>query len=406
MNTRTLGSVWIVLAAALVLTLTPGCGAHADNPDAAAAGEDGARPATDDSASGGAPADAGEKDGETEEAVPVELVSLERGGIEAVLRYSTNLEAEDHVEVHAQAARLVTAIHVEEGDLVRKGDVLARLQDDEQRSELAKVEAELVKASREYDRQKRLYGENLISEQEFNDATYNIEQLRLRRADAQRELSYTEVRAPISGTVTQRLIRLGDQIEVGQRLFDVVDFRSIVARVYVPEKYLRELARGIEARIQAPSLGDRAYRGQVERVSPVVDPKTGTVKVTVAVGAQDGLRPGLYVDVNLVTATHDDVLLVPKRALVYDDDQMYVFRIDAENRAERVRIEPRLTDKNHVEPEGGLADGDRIVVAGQAGLKPGTLLEPQGEDTPEDNAGPSADAIADADETAKSRSAA
>ena len=403
MNIRTLGLAWAVIAAVIVLLLTPGCGTNAQGDDPSGGGDDGARPAATEPV--GEDGDTEGENAEEEDAVPVELASIGRGGIEAVLRYSTNLEAENHVEVHAQAARLVTALEVEEGDVVRKGAVLARLQDDEQRSELAKVVAELEKAEREYDRQKRLYGENLISEQEYNDATYNLEQLRLRRADAERELSYTTVRAPISGTVTERLIRLGDQIAVGQHLFDLVDFDSIVARVYVPEKHLRDLARGIEARIQAPSLGDGVYPGRVDRVSPVVDPKTGTVKVTVAVGAQRGMRPGLYVDVNLVTATHDDALLIPKRALVYDDEQMYVFRIDDDNRAERVRVRPRLTDKHHVEPDGGLAEGDRIVVAGQAGLKPGALLEPQGEEPAGDD-GPSADAIADADESGDSRSAA
>lgn len=360
--------VWLLIFAAGTGCTTSG--------DATASAGSGATPASND----GDTKDDDADDEDKEEAVPVEVAALERGGIEAVLRFSTNLEAESHVEVFSQAARLVTDMRVEEGDRVRKDQVLLRLQDDEQRSAVSKITSELAKAKREYDRQKRLYAENLISEQEFNDATYQIEQLELRMDDARRELGYTEVRAPIAGTVTSRLVKLGDQISVGQHLFDIVDFDSIVARVYVPEKHLADLAAGQVARVGAPSLGRSGYEGRIQRISPVVDPKTGTVKVTVALGGQRGLRPGLYVDVDLVTATHGNALLVPKRALVYDNDQMFVFRVGDDRRAERVLIEAILTDREFVEPGEGLAVGDQVIIAGQTGLKDGALVRLPGEE--------------------------
>jgi len=121
-------------------------------------------------------------------------------------------------------------------------------------------------------------------------------------------------------------------------------------------------------------VGGGSYAGRIERIAPVVDPKSGTVKVTVDVGAQRGLRPGMYVDVELVMATRDDAVLVPKRALVYDNDQMFVYRLTNEKRVERVYVEPRLTDKFYVEPRAGLEAGDEVVVAGQAGLKDGALV--------------------------------
>lgn len=376
--------LWIVLAfvLAMALLVAPGCSQDAD-----------AQETGKDTGSAGTEKADGEGDDAEDEPkpVPVEVAVLERGSIESILRYSANLEAETAVEVQAQAARLVTELRVEEGDRVREGDLLARLQDDEQRSELAKVKVELDKARREFERQKRLYAENLISEQVFNDAAYEKEQLELRLADAERELSYTEVRAPISGTITRRNIKTGDPVQLGQHLFDIVDFDSLVARVYVPEKHLADLAPGIRARIVAPSLARSDYRGIVDRVAPVVDPKTGTVKVTVAVGAQPGLRPGLYVDVDLVTAVHEDVVLVPKRALVYDDQQTYAFLMGDDGRAERVRVEPVLADKRWVEPADGFAEGDRVVVAGQTGLKAGarlTAVDPGAPKTADDGADP------------------
>lgn len=310
-----------------------------------------------------------------EQAVPVGVEALERGSIEAVLRFSTNLEAEEQVTVYSQASRRVLELRVEEGSRVAKGQLLLRLQDDEQRTALAKVQSQLDKASREYDRQQRLYGQELISEQAFNDATYELEQLQLALDEAQRELSYTEVRAPIAGTITGRMISIGDQVTVNQPLFELVDFDSIVARIYVPEKELPRLSQGQEARIATPALAGKSFGGKVERLAPIVDPKSGTVKVTVDVPTRNNaLRPGMYVDVELVTAVHSDALLVPKRALVYDNDQIFLYKLKADTRVERTLVLPVLEDKNFIEVASGLEAGDQVVVAGQAGLKDGALV--------------------------------
>lgn len=311
-----------------------------------------------------------------DELVPIEAAALERGSIEAVLRYSANLEAESQVQVFSQAARLVTKLLVEEGDRVKKGQLLLRLQDEEQKSNLTRVESQVDKARREFERQKRLHAQSMISEQAMNDATYELEQLEIAYTDAQRELGYTGVRAPISGVVTSRMVNLGDYITVNQHLFDLVDFDSIVARVYVPEKEIQRLEIGQTARIFSASLGGEAKRGDVKRIAPIVDAQSGTVKVTVDVPPRGGLRPGMYVEVELVTETREDALLVPKRAVIYDDNRAFLFRLTDEITVERLVLTPRLEDKEWIEPESDseLREGDRIVVAGQAGLKDGSKV--------------------------------
>jgi membrane fusion protein (multidrug efflux system) len=325
----------------------------------------------------------GEKDDEDKEtAVPVEVVSLGRGEIESVLRSTTNLEAESSVKVYSQAARLVRELLVEEGDGVQKGQVLLRLQDEEQRSALAKIKSQHVKERREYEQQERLFKKELISEEMFNNASYEMDQLAISMEDAKRELSYAEVRAPLNGTITGRLVNLGDQVTVGQHLFDLVDFDSIVARIYVPEKDLARLEVGQTAWVTSQSAGG-ATRGQVERISPIVDPQTGTVKVTIAFSGGGAVRPGIYVDVNLVTEIHRNALLVPKRALIYDQDQIFVYRLGEERRVERLLIESILENRESVEPAAGLEEGDEIVIAGQAGLKDNALVRLPGDPDPD-----------------------
>lgn len=324
-----------------------------------------------------------DKKNDKEEALPVEVTTIERGGIEATMRSSTHLEAEAEVKVFARTANRVTELLVEEGDKVEKGQVLLRLEDDRQRTAYAKAQASRDKARKEFEREKALFERSLISEQVFTDAEYELKQLELACEDAKRELEYTEVRAPIAGTISQRLVKYGDLVNVNQELFDIVDFDSIVARIYVPEKNLPDLRVDQPARVTATPFGSREFEGYVKRIAPTIEARTGTVKVTVGFKDVGELRPGMYVDVELVTSKQSDALLITKRALVYDGEQSYVFRLLPERKVERVLVEPRISDKVNVEPVAGFKEGDEIVVAGQTGLKDGAKVRLPGDPEPD-----------------------
>ncbi len=311
------------------------------------------------------------EDTKADDRIAVAAFPLGRGRIESVLRFSANLEAESAVEVYSESERRVVELLVEEGNRVQKGQLMLRLEDDEQRSSMAMVKSQLAKAEREFERQRSLFEKQLISEQAFNEATYSKEQLEIALGDAERALSYTEVRAPISGIVTQRLVNVGDYIRSNEHLFDLVDFDSIVARVFVPETEMSRLAKGQRARLTAQATEGSVHEAFIDRIAPVVDPRSGTVKVTLAVPAGEGLVPGMYVEVELVAQVEENALLVPKRALVYDQDQTFVFRVGDENRVERLMVKPLIQEKNFITVAGDVAEDDRIVIAGQAGLKDG-----------------------------------
>ncbi len=316
-----------------------------------------------------------------DDAIPVAALPMFRGRIESVLRFSTNLEAENQVDVLSETERHVTDLLVEEGDSVRAGQTLLLLEDEAQRTALRRAESQLARSRLEYERQERLFEQDLISEQAYNQARYDMEQLELALEDSERELSYATVMAPISGVVTERLVNVGDHVETHAKLFEIVDFDSIVARVFVPERQLTGLFVGQPARVLAQSL-DGSHQASVERISPVVDPRSGTVKVTLDIPGHQGLLPGMYVEVDLVAAVEEDALLAPKRALVYDQEQIFVFRVTegAESpRAERLMVSILIESEDVVQLAGDLAEGQRLIVAGQAGLKDGArirLLDP------------------------------
>ncbi len=318
--------------------------------------------------------------------VPVEVASIQRGPIQEVISSTARLEAEADVKVIARTANRVVELLAEEGDRVEKDQVLLRLRDDIQRTRLSKAETAQAKMQAEFERLKALYEQKLISEQVYTDTEFELKRLKLELDDARRELEFTEVRAPISGTVAQRLAKLGDLVNVGQHLFDIVDFESLVARVYVPDRHLPALRIDQEVFVTPTALGETSYEGYVMRISPIVDARTGTVKVTVGFRDVGPLCPGMYVEVKLVTAVHGDALLLSKRSLVYDQDLKYAYRLKEDRTVERVLVEVGLEDRFHIEPAEGFSEGDQVVVAGQTGLKDGAKVRLPGDPDPEEKA--------------------
>ena len=324
--------------------------------------------------------------------VPVEVVDIKRGEIESILKASTTLEAESNVPVFARTVNQVKEIRVEEGDHVDKDDVLLVMVDDIQRTTYNKAKTQMLKAQQEFNRVASLYEQNLVSEEEYLNKQLDFEQLKLSMEEADRELGYTVVKAPIGGVISQRSINVGDfvgsQRDISARLFDIVDFDSIVAVVYIPEKNLSELRLDQRARVYSPSMGEGFTEGYVMRISPVVDSATGTVKVTIGFKDVGKLRPGMYVNVEIITYVNEDAILVPKETLVYDADQIFAFRLvpglePPKRTVEKVMVLPRLADKFNIEPVAGIEVGDKLVAAGKTGLKDETLVRLPGDPKPE-----------------------
>jgi membrane fusion protein, multidrug efflux system len=319
-----------------------------------------------------------EKDGEEELATPVVSTRVGRGPISAQIRATSTIEAERMVTVHAETTGRVTALGFEEGDVVKEGQVLARIRQDLQRSGLDRASTGLTRAERDLQTVRQLHARGVASQQELDQAELAYETATLDVRDRKRDVGNTRVAAPFGGTVTQRFVSEGAFVAAGAQLLSVVDFDTLVARVFVPEKELDRLRVGQDAEVAGKAAQGRRGTGKLVRVAPVVDATTGTVKVTIAlppalVGGAAGFLPGMYAEVTLTTETRPEALLVPKPALVYDEEQPYLFVVEGD-RVQRVKVELGLTDREHAEVVGGVAVGQEIVLSGHAGIKDGGLV--------------------------------
>jgi membrane fusion protein (multidrug efflux system) len=303
---------------------------------------------------------------------------LGRGPIVATFSAASTIEAERQVTVHAESTGRILQLSAEEGQRVRKGELLALVRHDAQDSGLARAETNLEKNQGEYERLRRLFDQKVVSQQEIDSARIAFETSRIDVDDRRRDLRNTKVIAPIDGTITQRSVSAGAFVTSGAQVLSIVDFSTLVARVYVPERELDRLHVGQPAEIVGKAAQGRRGTGAVARIAPIVDSTTGTVKVTISLppelaGGPKGFLPGMYAEVTLTTERRDDVLLVQKSAVAHDDDQSWLFVVEG-NRVRRKPVKLGLANREQAEVLEGAAVGDEIVLVGQAGLRDGALV--------------------------------
>jgi membrane fusion protein (multidrug efflux system) len=316
--------------------------------------------------------------------VPVEVQALRRAPMAAFYSGTAAVEADEEAEVVAKVGGEVRQILVEEGDAVSAGQLLARLDGDRLRLELAQTEANLRKLERDYTRQQDLAAKGLVAKGAFENLKYDLDALRASHDRSRLELGYTEIRAPIAGTVSARHIKVGNTIGPNEPTFRITDMDPLIAYVHVPEKEFRKLAPGQAADIGVDALGGTRFQGRIARISPTVDPQTGTFRAMVEVPDPSGrLKPGMFARVNIVYERREQALQLPRGAILEADGEHSVFVV-VDGKAEQRRVDVGLSNDGWVEVTHGLGGDERVVVVGQAGLKAGTLVkvvDPEGAGT-------------------------
>lgn len=309
-------------------------------------------------------------------AAPVELAEVRRGGIDTYLQSTTTLEARNEASLVARRQGQVMAIPVEEGQWVHKGDPLAQLDDRETRLAVDRAELAEKVAERELNRGRQLREKGYLSPKELDDLELKLRDATVALGQARYDLSLTRIVAPFSGRVVERSINLGETVPDGKECFRIADFDPILARVYFPERDLARVKVGQEARLDFDARPGQSYTAHVWLVNPVVDPANGTFKVTLEVPNPKGmLRPGTFARVHLRTGTFEDALLVPRRGVLSEDGDQYVFVARGDS-VQRVPVHMGAVENDMAQILDGLEAGDRIVTLGHGGLKSGAKIRP------------------------------
>ena len=321
-----------------------------------------------------------------ENVAPVSLQDISTGPL-----ISGTLMAERDATVRAEASGSVLQVTVSEGQAVRRGALLARIEDQalgdaykSAQSAVKSAEQALGVAEREAQRTDTLVRGGALAERELDTsrnavtaAQAQLEDARSRLAGAAKQLGNLTVRSPMDGVVAGRAVNEGDVVSPGTELYRIIDPRSMRLEASVPSEYLATIKVGLPVRFEVRGYPGQSFDGRIERIGPAADPVTRQVSIFVTIPNTGGrLVAGLFAE-GRVAQESRRTLVVPLTAVNTDDPRApWVLRA-AGGKAERVPVVLGLRDEQteRVEITAGVKDGDRLLVGSARAITPGTPLK-------------------------------
>lgn len=303
--------------------------------------------------------------------IPVEVACADYRDISSFYHTTATLQPEREVEIISKTAGETTRLFVEEGDRVTKGQLLCQLEEHEQHISFDEARIDLEKKEQDYQRLVSMYEEKLVSDTEYAESKYQYELAKNRYEAAKLRYEYTRIRAPFTGIITQRFIDEGENVSVGMQLFRLADVDPLLVNMFLPENEMTTIREGQIVYVSSDNDPGQRLTGQIVRCSPEVDNRTGTVKVTAETHGSG--MPGSFVRLKIVTDTHGAALTIPRRGVMADAGDQYVYLAEADT-VRKQPVEVGYQDDAFAEILSGLAAGDSVIVVGQGGIKIGAKI--------------------------------
>ena len=323
-------------------------------------------------------------------ALPVEAIEVKQQDVVEWIRGVGTVSANQSVNIGAEVGGKVAEIRVDVGDLVREGDVLARLDDERLRiaRNLARAEvniaaANLEDAKSDVRRQEDLFNDGIISETVIEDAKLEVstnkgklEMAKAKLAAAERNLADATVVSPIDGEITRRHVDMGELIQPGDLLFDIVDIREVKVLMYVSEQDVTRLRQGQQAVLEVDGYPGLKFHGKLHTISAEADSETRTFPVEILVrndGRPEKLLPGFIGRVGIRGRVFENAILIPEEVVVIRDGNPTVYVVASDTTSARI-VEPGFKEHGYVLIRDGLEAGDRVIVTGQESLQDGARI--------------------------------
>ncbi len=321
---------------------------------------------------------------------PEDVHTVERAAITSGPAITGSIQPERKADLRAEVSAVVLKVLKENGDPVRRGDLLVQLDDTAIRDSLGSAEAArraagqaYEQAQRQYERMKTLRGSGMASTQQVEDAEIkrnnaqsDLEGAKSRVVSARQQLERTQVRAPFDGVVSDRKASAGDTAQVGKELLKVIDPTSMRFEALVAADHVGEVHAGQAVHFRVNGYGEREFEGRVRRVNPAANPTTRQVEVLVDfVGKEQPRLAGLYAEGRLETESRSS-LTVPASAVMREGDRASVFRVrDHKLQKVGLSIAERDARSGDYVVAGGIAEGDRVIRYPTALLRDGQAVQ-------------------------------
>ncbi|MBW1679358.1 MAG: efflux RND transporter periplasmic adaptor subunit [Deltaproteobacteria bacterium] len=328
-----------------------------------------------------------------EERIPVIVGEVKNMDVTYRLHRVGSLEAKESVvlkaEVEMSAGERVTGIFFEEGDWVDAGQLLVKLNDakikttmNQLEARLRQLEIQLANRERTLKRKRPLVKEDLVSKQDFDDLETKIEiekatikEIKAQIAHSRELLKDTEIRAPFSGATSERLVSVGDFLQMGDPIVRVVQLNPLEISFRVDEKYKPHLDLNQPVTVTVAAYPNRKFHGKVFFISPDIDITTRTFLVKSRIANDENLlNPGMFAKASIITETHKDALVVPWESVIQVEDEVYLYLANIDT-AKKVTLELGLVSEGTAEVLGELKAGQKVVMEGKYALQDGAKVK-------------------------------
>ena len=317
-----------------------------------------------------------DKDEKDEVIINVEATEIYAGDAISVFKTTTILQADLESAVTSKASGIVLQINAEVGDKVKAGDVLAVLESDVQQLRLKSAKANYQKVLNNYQRAQSLLKKGLANKESVDNLKFETQSLKTSLQQAQLDLEFTQIKAPIAGIITKRSIKKGNLIQLNTAVYEIVDFHSLQAVINVPEDKWNLFSTGLSVNFKFSSL-PQTLKGEILRIEPYVDSATGTFKVVIAINdaIKYKLRPGLFGKTEIIIDQHKNTLLVSKNAVIREDDNAFVYAINADNTVSKKDVQLGYEMDDAYEILSGIELNTKVVTTGKNNLAEGSHVE-------------------------------
>jgi len=286
------------------------------------------------------------------------------------------LRANESVDITAKVADRVAAIHFNEGQQVRKGDVLIELDNTEARADLAAAEAAASDSRSQYKRSQELFQTKALSEAQLDQLHATLLANEARVAAARSRLADRVITAPFNGRVGLRNVSLGGLVSPGGVITTLDDLSIVKLDFAVPEVFLSTLQPGLSVQALSTAYPNEPFTGRVASVATRVDPTSRAVTIRALIDNRDGrLRPGMFMTVKLVRQ-EGQALMLPEQAIVPENDQQFVYVVE-DGRAHKRAIKIGRRRPGEVEVLEGVTADDGVVTDGTMNLRDDVAVREQ-----------------------------
>ena len=310
--------------------------------------------------------------------VPVKVANLAKQVFKHSFETQGNVESENNILVPAQSQTLVTAIYVKEGDRVSKGQLLAKSDGSILEKSIAALKVNVDLTNTIYEKQKRLYDQEIGSEIQYLSAKSSKEGLEKQMAALQEQLKLTRIISPINGTVDEVNLKVGESAMFGG--IRVVQLSALKVKAAISEKYIASVHKGDEVKINFPDLDTIIYK-KIESVSQVINPDNRTINIEFSLpsGIKD-LKPNMISVLSITDYVNENASVVPQKIIQRKGDEEFLFvaEKDGDNlKAVRRIITIGQTQNGKAEVLSGLKTNDKLIIYGYQNLSDGQLVRVQ-----------------------------